>query len=212
MSGMAGNVTAFNTVWTYDIYQSYISPGRTDQHYLTVGRVTTVVGILISLLTAYVATKFNNIMDLLQLVFGFVNAPLLATFLLGMFWKRTTGHGAFFGLLLGTFAAFLHHALTITDGTPTGFITGGFLGVLNKYPVDMARAFTGAIWAFGACIIFTAIISLVTPRTKTDEELTGLVYSLTPKIKETHLPWYKQPAMLGVLVLLAAIILNILFW
>src|SRR3982751_5864403 len=105
MSGMAGNVTAFNTVFTYDIYQSYIAPGRPDRHYLTVGRVTTVVGILISLLTAYVATRFNNIMDVLQLVFGFVNAPLLATFLLGMFWKRTTGHGAFTGLLTGTASA-----------------------------------------------------------------------------------------------------------
>src|SRR5262249_36094500 len=97
MSGMAGNVTAFNTVWTYDIYQSYIRPGAPDQHYLPGGRITTVAGVALSLGTAYLAQHYTNIMDLLQLVFGFVNAPLFATFLLGMFWKRSTGHGAFTG-------------------------------------------------------------------------------------------------------------------
>ena len=102
MSGMAGNVTAFNTVFTYDIYQSYIRPDAPDHHYLTVGRITTVVGVLLSIAAAYLATRYNNIMDLLQLVFGFVNAPLFATFLLGMFWKRATAHGAFSGLLCGT--------------------------------------------------------------------------------------------------------------
>ncbi len=113
MSGMAGNVTAFNTVFTYDIYQSYLVKNQTDQHYLWVGRVTTVAGIVISIAAAYLATQFNNIMDMLQLVFGFVNAPLFATFMLGMFWKRSTGHGAFFGLLAGTLAAAIHHGLTI---------------------------------------------------------------------------------------------------
>ena len=93
MSGMAGNVTAFNTVWTYDIYESYIRPGQSDQHYLNMGRFATVFGIAASMGAAYLAAKFNNIMDLLQLVFAFVNAPLFATFLLGMFWRRSTGHG-----------------------------------------------------------------------------------------------------------------------
>ena len=111
MSGMAGNVTAFNTVWTYDLYQSYIRPGQPDRHYLRMGQVITVVGILISVACAYVAREFNNIMDMLQLVFGFVNAPLFATFLLGMFWRRTTGNGAFFGLVSGTLAAALHHGV-----------------------------------------------------------------------------------------------------
>ena len=115
MSGMAGNVTAFNTVWTYDIYQSYIRRNAPDSHYLMVGRVTTVVGILLSIATAYLAQQFNNIMDFLQLVFGFVNAPLFATFLLGMFWRRTTGHGAFFGLVSGTLAAALTHGLTVAE-------------------------------------------------------------------------------------------------
>ena len=102
MSGMAGNVTAFNTVWTYDIYQAYINKKGTDAHYLWMGRMATIGGIVLSIGAAYAATSFNNIMDVLQLVFAFVNAPLFATFLLGMFWKRTTGHGAFTGLLSGT--------------------------------------------------------------------------------------------------------------
>ena len=116
MSGMAGNVTAFNTVFTYDIYQSYVHPGASDRHYLWVGRIATVGGIALSIAAAYAATRFNNIMDMLQFVFGFVNAPLFATFLLGMFWKRATGNGAFFGLLAGTLAAAIHHGLTLPEG------------------------------------------------------------------------------------------------
>ena len=116
MSGMAGNVTAFNTVWTYDIYQAYIRTDASDQHYLWMGRMATVFGIVLSVAAAYAATRFNNIMDLLQLVFAFVNAPLFATFLLGMFWKRTTGHAAFAGLLSGTAAAAIHQGLTLPVG------------------------------------------------------------------------------------------------
>src|SRR5277367_5110832 len=116
MSGMAGNVTAFNTVFTYDLYQSYIRRGAPDSHYLKVARLTTIGGVALSIATAYLARLFNNIMDLLQLVFSFVNAPLFATFLLGMFWKRTTGHGAFTGLLAGTTAAAVTHGLTVAEG------------------------------------------------------------------------------------------------
>src|SRR5439155_21955999 len=140
MSGMAGNVTAFNTVWTYDLYQSYIRPGQPDKHYLQMGHIITIVGILLSVACAYVAKSFNNIMDMLQLVFGFVNAPLFATFLLGMFWMRATGHGACFGLIAGTLAAALHHGLTLPAGAVPG-IKGGWLcggQVLHTYPVDMA--------------------------------------------------------------------------
>ena len=129
MSGMAGNVTAFNTVWTYDLYQGYIHKGGTDRHYLAMGRWATVGGILLSMGAAYAATSFNNIMDTLQLVFSFVNAPLFATFLLGMFWKRTTGNGAFIGLVSGTFAAVLHHGLTMPAGAHVG-LHGGWLGRL----------------------------------------------------------------------------------
>ena len=116
MSGMAGNVTAFNTVFTYDIYQSYIRKSAPDSHYLMVGRMTTIVGVALSIGAAYVARSYNNIMDLLQFVFGFVNAPLFATFLLGMFWKRTTAHGAFTGLVSGTVAASLTWGLTVAEG------------------------------------------------------------------------------------------------
>ena len=135
MSGMAGNVTAFNTVFTYDIYQSYIRPDAPDRHYLTVGRITTIVGVALSIGTAYLAQHYNNIMDLLQLVFGFVNAPLFATFLLGMFWKRSTGHGAFTGLLCGTVAAALTHGLTVAEGK------GGWLGDAAPLPLHDGAEF-----------------------------------------------------------------------
>src|ERR1700728_1356711 len=126
MSGMAGNVTAFNTVFTYDIYQSYIRKDAPDSHYLTVGRMTTIAGVVLSIGAAYVARRYNNIMDLLQLVFGFVNAPLFGTFLLGMFWKRTTANGAFFGLVGGTGIAALFHGMSLPEGAPPG-IKGGWL-------------------------------------------------------------------------------------
>ncbi len=111
MSGMAGNVTAFNTVFTYDIYQSYLVKNRSDKHYLRVGQLTTVFGVGVSILTAYVAAMFNNVMDFLQLVFAFINAPLFAAFLMGMFTRRTTGHGAFWGLIAGTGSAAVVHGL-----------------------------------------------------------------------------------------------------
>ena len=211
MSGMAGNVTAFNTVWTYDIYQTYVRPGQSDKHYLRMGHAATVFGILASVAAAYATTKFNNIMDMLQLVFAFVNAPLFATFLLGMFWRRSTGHGAFFGLVGGTLAAALHHGLVLPHGSSPG-IKGGFLGVLHTYPSEMAQNFWTAIYAWTTCFVLTIVISLLTRRNKTDEELTGLVYSLTPKQTDEQLDWYKRPATLGVVVLGLTLVLNIIFW
>jgi SSS family solute:Na+ symporter len=212
MSGMAGNVTAFNTVWTCDIYQGYIAPNKSDAHYLWMGRMATVFGILLSVAAAYVASKFNNIMDLLQLVFAFVNAPLFATFLLGMFWRRTTGHGAFFGLLSGTFAAALHHGFTSSMGAQT-LIKGGWLGaVLHRYPSEMAQNFWTAIFAWTTCFVATILISLFTRQQRSEDQLRGLVYSLTPRIKEEGLVWYKHPTVLGAIVLAAAIVLNIIFW
>jgi solute:Na+ symporter, SSS family len=213
MSGMAGNVTAFNTVWTYDIYQSYIKKDATDAHLLWVGRMATVFGILASVGTAYLATQFNNIMDFLQLVFAFVNAPLFATFLLGMFWKRATGHGAFLGLVLGTLAAAVHHGVTLPSGAPVG-IKGGWLAAppMHAYSSEMAQNFWTAIWAFCVCFAATIAISLVTRRTKTDDDLRGLVYALTPRPKEEHLPWWKTPEGMGALVLALAVVLNVIFW
>ena len=142
MSGMAGNVTAFNTVFTYDIYQSYIKKDAPDRHYLTVGQHDDHRGRAASIGAAYVAQRYNNIMDLLQLVFGFVNAPLFATFLLGMFWKRTTAHGAFFGLVSGTGAALLTLALTVAEGK------GGWIAIYTRSPRTMAQNFWIAIMAF----------------------------------------------------------------
>ena len=211
MSGMAGNVTAFNTVFTVDIYESYIAPGKTDQHYLLVGKLATVGGILVSILAALFAAHFNNIMNLLQLVFAFVNAPLFATFLLGMFWKRTTGHGAFWGLLGGTVAAAVHVGLTrpIGDKDP---VKGGWLGhVVHYYPSDMAQNFWTAIFAWSFCFLATILISLATKRTKSDEELTGLVYSLTPKPKEEEKNVFARPAVLGGIIIVVAFILNLTF-
>jgi SSS family solute:Na+ symporter len=212
MSGMAGNVTAFNTVWTYDIYQSYIRKGATDQHYLWMGRMATIFGVAISVAAAYLATRFNNIMDMLQLVFAFVNAPLFATFLLGMFWKRATGHGAFTGLLSGTLAAAIHHGLTLPSGTQPG-IKGGWLisTPMHLYPSEMAQNFWTAIYAWTTCFLVTILVSLVT-RPRADSELGGLVYSLTDRPKDEHLAWYKRPAVLGVIVLLMTVVLNIIFW
>jgi SSS family solute:Na+ symporter len=203
MSGMAGNVTAFNTVFTYDIYQSYIKKDAPDHHYLTVGRMTTIVGVLLSIGAAYVARRYNNIMDLLQLVFGFVNAPLFGTFLLGMFWKRTTGHGAFFGLISGTGAAFATWALTVAEGK------GGIFGDLYTFPSTMAQNFWIAIAAFGTCVLVTTAVSLVTsPRP--DREMEGLVYGLT-KIRHEEVVWYQRPAVLAVFVLVLVVVLNIWF-
>ena len=204
MSGMAGNVTAFNTVFTFDIYQSYIRKGAADSHYLTVGRLTTIVGIVLSIGAAYLARSFNNIMDFLQLVFGFVNAPLFGTFLLGMFWKRATGHGAFSGLLSGTLAAMLTYGLSVAEGK------GGWFGVLHEFPSAMAQNFWIAIFAWTACVMVTIAVSLAT-KAKADPELKGLVYGLTD-LPRDEVAWYKRPVPLAMIVGAALVILNLLFW
>ena len=216
MSGMAGNVTAFNTVWTYDIYQSYINPNKSDKHYLRVGQFATIFGVLVSILAAYVAKMFNNVMDFLQLIFAFVNAPLFATFLLGMFWKRATANGAFFGLLSGTVAAALHHGLTAPAGAITmvkgGWLTGSVSNAIVTYPSEMAQNFWTAIFAFGFSLIITIIISLLTRRNKTDDELVGLVYSLTPRLVDKNIEWYRRPQFLAWVIGAMVIVLTIIFW
>jgi SSS family solute:Na+ symporter len=213
MSGMAGNVTAFNTVWTYDLYQRWFKKDASDAHLIKVGRITTVVGLLISAACAYAAAKFNNIMDMLQLVFGFVNAPLFAIFLLGMFWRRATGHGAFFGLLLGTLSAAIFQGSTLPVGESVSLLKGGWLGVQQTFASSMAQNFWMAIFAFSGCFLGTLFISLATKPNRTDAELRGLVYSLTEKSTDTPgTPWYARPVVLGVLVLGATLVLNILFW
>ena len=209
MSGMAGNVTAFNTVFTYDIYQAYIRPDGSDRHYLQVGRLTTLFGVLASVGAAYFCSQFNNIMDVMQLVLAFVNAPVFATFLLGRFWKRTTGHGAFVGLATGIGMAALHHGLTLPADNLPG-IKGGWITVTHSYPSEMAQNFWTAIWAWSACFLTTIAVSLAT-KPKPEAELAGLVYSLTPKIAPEKGAWWMNPVLLGVIMLTATVVLNLLF-
>ncbi|AMV37072.1 sodium:solute symporter family protein [Planctomyces sp. SH-PL62] len=209
MSGMAGNITAFNTVWTFDIYQAYIKPEASDKHYLRMGHFATFFGTVVSIAAAYVATQFNNIMELLQLVFAFVNAPLFATFMLGMFWKRATANGAFYGLVAGISAAAIHHGLTLPEGASAS-VKGGWIHLVHTYRNEMAQNFWTAIWAWTTCFVVTIVISLFT-RPRKDEELVGLVYSLTKHDVDEQLPWYKRPAVLGVVVLLMTLALNLIF-
>ena len=205
MSGMAGNVTAFNAVFTYDIYQAYFVKNKTDRHYLVVGKFITIAGILISIVTAYIAKGFNNINDFLQLVFGFVNGPLFATFLLGMFWKRTTGHGAFWGLVAGTCAAAVTHGLTSAEGK------GGWIAPIYEIKSGMGQAFIVAGISWIVNFFTTIIVSLMT-KPKKEEELAGLVYSLTEKPKFTAGKWYQRIGLLAILLLAATILLNIIFF
>jgi SSS family solute:Na+ symporter len=145
-----------------------------------------------------------------------VNAPLFATFLLGMFWRRSTGHGAFFGLLAGTLAAFLHHGLTLSKGAVVG-IKGGYLAdallhkMVHVYNCEMAQNFWAAIWAFSACFIVTVVVSVLT-RPRPAEQLVGLVYSLTPKPEDHERTWYKRPVAFGVFVMAVAVVLNIIYF
>jgi SSS family solute:Na+ symporter len=232
MSGMAGNVTAFNTVLTYDLYQSYrrhildrprpstithldgrqedvvVAPkDPTDSHYFWMGKVVTFLGILLSIACAYFAHRYSNAMDVIQLVFSFVNAPLFATFLLAMFWARTTGTGAFYGLLGGIMTSGLVHGSTMAEGK------GGWLGLRwYEFPSTMAQNFWLASFAFISCFILTFVISVATKRTKSDAELKGLVYSLTPKIQSDDQRFLLRPAVLGTILLICCLILNIMFW
>jgi SSS family solute:Na+ symporter len=205
MSGMAGNVTAFNTVFTFDLYQTHIKKNASEKHYLYVGKATTVIGILLSILTAYVARGFNSIMDLLQLVFSFVNAPLFATFFLGMFWKKTSSNGAFWGLLSGTVAAALTYSLTMAEGK------GGSIANLHTFYSGTSQAFNIAWISFVVCFVVTALISFVT-KPKPENELVGLVYSLTPRQRDKNRIWYKNPIWLAVIVVLITLLFNILFY
>jgi SSS family solute:Na+ symporter len=171
------------------------------------GQVITVVGVLLSIACAYFAQRYNNAMDVIQLVFSFVNAPLFATFLLAMFWARTTGTGAFLGLLGGISTSALVHGLTMAEDK------GGWLGAaLYTFPSTMAQNFWLASFAFISCLVLTFVISLATKRTKSDEELKGLVYSLTPKLKDEDQNWLLRPAVFGTILIIACVILNIIFW
>jgi SSS family solute:Na+ symporter len=205
MSGMAGNITAFNTVWTYDIYQSYIRRGASDKHYLIVARLASLVCVVLSVATAYLARSYNNIMDVLQLAFGFVNAPLFATFLLGMFWKRATANGAFAGLVTGTVASGLVHGLTEAEGK------GGWLFLLHTFPTVMAQNFWIAIFAFSCCFLTTIGVSLLN-KPRPLAELHGLVYGATSDRLETPARWIRKPVAVACVAVLVWLALNAIFW
>ncbi len=191
MSGMAGNVTAFNTVWTYDIYKAYINRDAPDRHYLNVGRIATVAGVILSIVTAYLALGFASIIDYVQLLHGIFLAPLFGTFLLGMFWRRTSGWGGFAGLVTGTSTGVILYLISLD----------------SSVGASMYRAW----WAWCACMVVTILVSLVT-QPKPESELRGIVWGLTPKKEGVEEAWYKKPWVLAVTVLLLTLVLNIYFF
>ena len=208
MAGQAGNISAFNTVWTYDLYRVLFKPNASDAHLVFVGRVTTIVGILLAVGTAYWARTFPTILDYIQAIFSWVNAPLFATMLLGMFWIRCTSAGAFWGLLAGmgtSFGIFLGYRLEMIGPGLSRVIT------LSPDPSDMARNLWQAWWAWAVCLALTIIISLLT-QPKPKEELVGLVKGLTPATVDTDLPLLKRPAFWAALALVAVFVLNVWFW
>lgn len=197
MSGMAGNVTAFNTVWTYDIYATHIKKNMSDTHYLRVGKLTTFVGIVLSIGTAYIVQSFPNLMDYMQLIFSFFNAPLFATFLLGMFWRGATPWGGFWGLLIGICAAVVHYIMYKLH--------------IVHYGSDMGANFYQAWWAWLTDFIVTIVVSKFTAP-KDAKELEGLVYGLSPKTISSALSFFARPSFWGVTALIVMVVLNVVLW
>jgi SSS family solute:Na+ symporter len=205
MAGQAGNVSAFNTVFTYDIYRPLFKKDASDAHLILVGRITTVVGVFLSILTAYAAMRFNTIMDYIQAIFSWVNAPLFATMLLGMFWTRCTSAGAFWGLVLGMVSSF-----TMFIGINFGWINSAIL-TFTENASDMSNNLWRAWWAWLICFTATIIISLFTTP-KPREALVGLVKGLTEEKIHIEQPWYKKPGLIAIIALAVAVALNIYFW
>ncbi|MGA8208617.1 MAG: sodium:solute symporter family protein [Nocardioidaceae bacterium] len=208
MAGMAANISAFNTVFSYDLWQTYAVKDRPDGYYTGVGRVATVVATLAAVGTATFAQQYQNIMNYLQTLFGFFNAPLFATFILGMFWKRMTPTAGWTGLVSGTLAAV---TVGVLSQDALGPLSIGVLGLSGQ-----GAAFVAAGAAFVVDIVVSVGVSMVTSP-KPDSELRGLVYSLTPKqdfhdADEGVLAWYQQPTKLASVGLVLVIILNIVFW
>jgi len=197
MAGMAANVSSFNAVFTYDIWQDYIRPGRPDRYYLVVGRWVTVGGVAIAILTALIASGFSNISNYLQTLFSFFNVPLFSAFIIGMFWKRATRSAGFWGILVGTIAAVAVYAL-YRAGTLT-------------YRSDLHETMWGSIIAF-ACGGIAMVIASMRETPKSDDELHGLVYGMEIRdASETAAyPWYRSPVVLGIGVLVVCAILYVL--
>ena len=205
MAGQASNVSALNTVWTYDIYRAVIKRDADDAHYVKVGRITTIVGIFLSILTAYWAMAFESIMDYIQAIFSWINAPLFATMLLGMFWKRCTSAGAFWGLVTGMSSSFFLFLALKFDWIPAYVVT------LSNHPSDMAENLWRAWWAWLVTFSLTVIISWFTTP-KPESELVGLVKGLTEEGALEAVVWYRRPAVLASISMAICVALNIYFW
>src|SRR5579871_2520405 len=205
MSGMAGNVTAFTTVWTYDIYKPLVHSKGTDEHYVSMGRWTTVIGVLISVGTAYLVMQFASIMDYVQALFSFFIAPLFGTVVLGMLWKRATALGGFLGLLLGTISSISMWAWVKVDPSAVRYVA------LSSEAQDQAQNMFRALWCCLICIIVTVVVSYMT-KPKPDSELKDLVYGLTPIPHEEKVSMFHSPVFWGVIVAVVFLILQIIFW
>jgi SSS family solute:Na+ symporter len=205
MSGMAGNVTAFTTVWTYDIYRPLINSKGTDHHYVNMGRWTTVIGVLISVGTAYLVMQFASIMDYVQALFSFFIAPLFGTVVLGMLWKRATGPGGFWGLLLGTASSISMWAWVKVDPSALRYVA------MSPHAKALAQDMYQALWSFLVCVIVTVVVSLTT-KPKTDSELNGLVYGLTEVPSVGNVPIYQKPHFWAGVVVVIFFVLNVYFW
>src|SRR5215813_3627269 len=205
MSGMAGNVSAFTTVWTYDIYRALIKKDATDAHYVKMGRWTTIIGVLISVGTAYLVMQFLSIMDYVQALFSFFIAPLFGTVILGMLWKRTTAAGGFWGLLAGTLSSIGMWAWVKADPSALRYVA------LSPDARDMAENMYRALWSCTICFIVTVVVSWLT-KPKSDSELVGLVYGVTPIPRETDVPFWERPAFWGAVVFVVFIVFNIYVW
>ena len=205
MSGMAGNVSAFTTVWTYDIYRALINKNAPDAHYVSMGRWCTIVGVLISVGTAYLVMSFLSIMDYVQALFSFFIAPLFGTVVLGMLWKRATGPGGFWGLLAGTLSSIGMWAWVKLDPTALRYVA------LSPNARDMAENMYRALWSWIVCVCVTVLVSYMT-KPKPDVELSGLVYGVTAIPREDEVPWYQRPAFWAAVVGVVFVVLNIIFW
>ena len=205
MSGMAGNVSAFTTVWTYDIYRALINKDASDHHYVSMGRWCTVLGVLISVGTAYLVMSFASIMDYVQALFSFFIAPLFGTVILGMLWKRATAAGGFWGLLTGTLSSIAMWGWVKADPAELRYVA------LSPNARDMAENMYRGLWSWIVCVLVTVAVSYMT-KPKPDSELNGLVYGITAIPHEDAVPLYKRPAFWAVVVGIVFVGLNILFW
>jgi SSS family solute:Na+ symporter len=205
MSGMAGNVSAFATVWTYDIYRALFHKEASDAHYVYVGRWCTILGVLVSIGAAYLVMEFKSIMDYVQALFSFFIAPLFGTVILGMLWKRATGSGGFWGLLAGTVSSISMWAWVKLNPAALQYVA------LSPKAKDMAENMYRALWSWTICVVVTVVVSLLT-KPKTKAELQGLVYGCTDLPSEGDLKLYQRPIFWAGIVAVVFVALQVIFW